>query len=355
MGHGSRLAELRLRDYHPRSCLRLPEQQPTCFPLPAVDVHNHLGRFHAGEWSVAEVDELLAVMDDCRVATVVNLDGCWGAELALNLARYDHAHPGRFATFARLDWSDCQTPGWGQRMAVSVHESARRGAAGVKIWKDLGLRVRDENDRLVLLDDPRLNLVWEALAESGLPVLIHTADPVAFFRPLDAHNERLEELVQHPDWHVHGEPYPSFERLIDAFEATVAMHPEVTFIGAHVGCYAEDLAWVSRALQSYPNLNVEIGGRIAELGRQPRAARRLLMQHPTRVLLGTDVFPPRREAYATYVRFLCTQDEYFPYSQSVPPETGRWAISALDLPADVLAAVLADNARRLIPTLAAVP
>ena len=128
-------------------------------------------------------------------------------------------------------------------------------------------------------------------------MLIHTADPVAFFDPVDARNERLEELAVHPDWSFHGDEFPSFERLLDAFEAVVAAHPQTTFIGAHVACCAEDLAWVGRMLDTYPNLHLDFSQRIAELGRQPRAARRLFVAHADRVLFGTDELPPRREAY----------------------------------------------------------
>ena len=148
---------------------------------------------------------------------------------------------------------------------------------------------------LILPDDDRLGPLWEAAGGLGLPVLIHTADPVAFFDPLDHRNERLEELLEHPDWSFHGPEYPTFGRLMEALERIVANHPGTTFIGAHVGCYAESLRWVRRMLDAYPNFHVDISARIAELGRQPRAARDLMLAHADRVLFGTDVFPPDPE------------------------------------------------------------
>ena len=136
-----------------------------------------------------------------------------------------------------------------------------------------------------------------------------------------------------------------------AFEALVARHPRTTFIGAHVACAAEDLAWVGRMLDTYPNLHADIAARIAELGRQPRAARELIERHPDRIVFGTDLFPPDREIYGVHFRFLETADEHFAYDTEGPPSQGRWAISGLDLPSEILAAVYAGNARRLIPGL----
>ena len=342
-------SDLLLRDFRPEPMVRLAEHHPERFPVPAFDAHNHLGRWHKGTWATPDVPAILALMDECRVQGIVNLDGGWTDELEANLDRYDRAYPGRFATFCRLDWSQAREAGWGERLAISLRDSAARGAAGLKLWKDVGLRLKDEHDKLFFLDDPRLAPVWEAVAEAGIPVLAHVADPAAFFRPLDATNERIEELIAHPDWHFHGPGFPSLTRLLDSLEHCVAANPGVTFIGAHVGCYAEDLSWVDRMLTSYPNFNIDISARIAELGRQPRATRRLFLKHPDRVLFGTDILSPRIRDYRRYLRFLSTDDEYFPYSDSNPPGTGRWRISGIHLPDDVLAQVVAGNARRLIP------
>jgi predicted TIM-barrel fold metal-dependent hydrolase len=347
------LRDLPLRRYRPRSRLRVPEHRVPRAAVPAVDAHNHLGRWLGtdGAWTLPVVGELLSVMDGCNVAAIVNLDGMWGDELEANLDRYDRAHPGRFVTFAHLDWRETVEPGFGERMAASLRESVSRGARGLKVWKHLGLRFRDDRDELIAPDDERLDPVWAAAADLGIPVTIHLADPIAFFDPIDERNERLEELLANPDWWF-GEPgLPSFDHLMTSFESVVARHPETTFIGAHVACAAEDLAWVDRMLGTYPNLNADIAARIAELGRQPRATRTLIERHPDRLVFGTDLFPPDREIYGVHFRFLETADEHFAYDTDGNPSQGRWAISGLDLPSEILAAVYAGNARRLIPGL----
>jgi predicted TIM-barrel fold metal-dependent hydrolase len=346
------LGELRLRDHRPHARLRVPEHLVPRAAVPVIDAHAHLGRWLTGGWAAPDVGALLGVMDACNVSAIVNLDGRWEAELQANLDRYDRAHPGRFATCAHLDWSLLAELGSTERLVASLRASAAAGAQGLKVWKDLGLHVRDERGELVMPDDPRLSGVWEVAGQLGLPVLIHTADPVAFFDPLDERNERLEELLEHPDWWFGDrERFPTFERLRDAFEGLVAAHPGTTFVGVHVAGNAEDLGWVARMLDAHPNLSVDVAARIAELGRQPRATRALIERHPDRVLFGTDEVPPTDEAYATHFRFLQTQDEHFPYSAEDVPPQGRWAISGLGLDGEVLEAVCSGSARRVFPTL----
>ena len=189
-----------------------------------------------------------------------------------------------------------------------------------------------------------------------MPVLIHIADPVAFFTPLDRFNERWEELHENPDWHFYptrpkgdlSHPdFPSFDEIMEQFESLLRRHPGTDFIGAHVGCYAENLGWVGRVMDACPNFYADISARIAELGRQPYTARDFFIAHQDRILFGTDS-QPDPQTYAIYYRFLETRDEYFNYGREQPPGVGRWQIYGLDLPDDVLRKVYAENARRVI-------
>jgi predicted TIM-barrel fold metal-dependent hydrolase len=352
MSDGDRLL---LREHRPVPRLTVAAHHVPRAAHAAIDAHNHLGRWLSGDggWVVPDVAALLALLDEVNVCGMVNLDGRWGDELEANLERYDRAHPGRFATFCHVDFRECLQPGFEGRLVASLRRSAAAGARGLKVWKDLGLGFEDDRGRLLLPDDPRLGELWATAGELGLPVLIHTADPVAFFDPVDGRNERYEELLEHPDWSFCDPRFPRFERLMEALEAVVSAHPGTVFIGAHVGCNAEDLGWVSAMLDRHPNFNVDIGARLGELGRQPRAARRMLLRHPRRVLFGTDAFPPDAAMYATHFRFLETDDEHFPYCEWDPvgPQ-GRWAISGLDLPAELLPAVYHDTAADLIGGLA---
>ena len=352
---------LRLRDWRPEPKVVLPSHPVDRARFPAVDAHNHLGRRlsarigdDADAWIVTDVVALLELMDACNVGAIVNLDGRWGDPLEANLNRYDRTYPGRFATFCQVDWASAVATGdVGAAAADALRSSVRGGACGIKIWKDLGLHVRDEGGELILPDDPRLRPLWEAAAGAGVPVFIHTADPVAFFDPVDERNERYEQLHAFPEWSFADPSFPRFERLIDTLEELVAANPQTTFVGVHVGGYAENLGRVGEMLDAHPNYHVDIAGRVAELGRQPRATRELILAHADRVLFGIDEFPPNRADYAIYFRFLETADEHFPHSSEAVPLMGRWAISGIDLPEDVLRKVYAENALRLVPGLAA--
>ncbi len=353
------LGDLRLVDYRPRSQLRARNAGGPGRPsYPAIDAHNHLGPspFSDG-WDRRTPAELADVLDASNIAAIVDLDGGWGDELRRELAHWAPLGD-RVAVFAGLDYAMwAERADFGEVEAARLRDAAGAGARGLKVWKLLGLRARDTAGRLMPVDDPRLDPVWAAAGELRLPVTIHIADPIAFFRPLDATNERYEELLEHPDWHFwptrpSGRPdldgFPPFDELIDGLEAIVARHPGTTFIGAHVGCAPEDLARVDRMLAAYPNWHVDIAARIAELGRQPYSARELILKWPERVLFGTDA-PPDAAAWAVYARFLETRDESFAYDpDGGPGSQGRWQIHGLGLPDAVLRAVYAENAARLI-------
>jgi predicted TIM-barrel fold metal-dependent hydrolase len=243
---------------------------------------------------------------------------------------------------------DCQRPDFGHRMAAELAAAKQAGASGLKIFKNLGLEYRNPDGSLIRVDDPRWDPIWTACGELGFPVLIHTADPKAFFLPTDPTNERWEELKRHPDWSFHGPSFPSYDELLRQFIKIVERHPKTIFIGAHVASSAEDLGQVGRWLDAYPNLYVDIAARIAELGRQPFTAREFFERYQDRILFATDG-PRVAERLHYHWRFLETHDEYFPYAENEFPPQGFWRIYGLELPDDILRKVYFANAERIIP------
>lgn len=319
-----------------------------------IDAHNHLGRWLAedGNWLVRDAAGLVSMMDAVGIDTIVNLDGRWGAELVANIERYDTAHPGRFITFCHVDWSilgeDDHDSAQVDRMVSGLATSLAAGARGVKVWKDLGLSVRDSSGARVKPDDHRVVAVLRAAGELGLPVLIHTADPVAFFDPLTPQNERWDELQTHPEWWFGAAGVPTFPELMGGLDRLLSQCPGTTFIGAHVGCWAENLEGVARMLAVHPQWNVDVAGRIGEIGRRPRDFVTLVEQFPDRVLFGTDCFPPTADDYARHRRFLETTDRDFAYSGAPSPPQGNWTIDGAGIAPRHLAGIYDGNARRIL-------
>ena len=340
---------MELRDFQPQPKLVTKETAVTKPRFRVIDAHNHLGEPFGGGWDKRPLTQLLDRLDEAHIDVYVDLDGGWGEDiLQHHLDYFKQPAPERFILFGGVDWAQWPEKGihFGEWAAARLREQAKWGAQGLKIWKPLGLHVRDDQDQLVAVDDERLMPVWETAASLNWPILMHVADPVAFFDPLTPQNERWEELHNHPDWQFPSPPYPPFLTIMNQLANLVQRHPNATFIGAHVGCYAENLAWVGQMLDDCPNYFVDISARLGELGRQPYAARRFFIQYADRILFGTDA-GPSLDYYHLYYRFLETDDEYFNYSPADPPPQGRWHIYGLHLPDDVLAKVYAANAKHI--------
>lgn len=339
-----------LENFRPQSKLSTKTTLVNKPKFPVIDAHNHLAEPFGGGWDRKPVSQLLDLLDEAGVTHYVDLDGGWGEELLYRHLDYFKAKaPERFQIFGGVDWSRWaevgrEFPRWAAARLKAQKES---GAQGLKIWKPFGLLVRDEKGRLVKVDDVRLSPIWEMAGDLKLPVMIHVADPVAFFDPVDETNERWEEIGAHPDWVFTGPSFPSFMEIMAGFFNLVKRHTDTTFIGAHVGCYAENLAWVGRMLNECPNYFVDFSARLGELGRQPYTARKFFLQYQDRILFGSDMGPDPN-AYRLYYRFLETDDEYFNYGISEIPGQGRWRVYGLYLPDDVLRKVYFENAQRLL-------
>jgi predicted TIM-barrel fold metal-dependent hydrolase len=361
-------AVLNLEDFQPRSMLTVASTRVPRARLPVIDCHTHFGYSAISRAGVAHGEDvtflaaapdLVAVMDRVNLRMMVNLTGGVGRGLQQSIARYQTPHPDRFVTFVEPRWSRITDPTYARDQADDIERAHRLGARGLKVLKTLGLYLRERvtSGPLVAIDDRRFDAMWEACGALQMPVAIHVADPEAFFLPIDRFNERFEELNTHPDWSFHGRDFPSLRALLEARNRVLERHPRTTFITLHFGNNAENLGYVSECLDRYPNMYVETGARIAELGRQPRTAKRFFERYQDRILFGTDAVPHGVETpqqifgealYEIYFRFLETEDEYFDYAPAPTPPQGRWRIYGIGLPDPILRKVYHDNAARLL-------
>lgn len=343
--------------YDPPSTLIVPAHPVARARYPFVDVHSH-----QPEMPEQDLKPLLAAMDAMGMAVMVNLSGRGFREIQRADGSRDYdvqpgehlrravanagTAPGRFAVFTNVSFENVGAEGWAARAVVELEQDVAAGAQGLKIYKNLGLTIRDTAGQRVAVDDPRLDPVWRRCGELGIPVLIHTADPAPFWQPKDATNERLLELIERPERWWGGRGAPPFEQLVREQTNVFRRHPGTRFIAAHLAWMGNDLTRLGALLDELPNVSTEIGAVLAELGRQPRAAREFFVRHQDRILFGKDSWNPSE--YPTYFRVLETGDEYFDYYRR---RHAFWKLYGLDLPDGVLRKVYYANALRLLPKL----
>jgi uncharacterized protein len=330
--------------YDPPSTLVVPEHKLIRAKFPFIDIHNH----QADMTTPQGLDKLILEMEKLNMAVMVNLSGRGfrrsADHLEKSIENIQKYQPKRFVLFTNTDFAAMDDPEWQGRALKQLEDDVKRGAQGLKIYKSLGMSVKDKNGNRIQIDDPRIDPIWAKCGELGIPVLIHSADPKSFWSPMDSTNERWLELKTHAGrMRSDTDPAP-WEQIIREQHNVFKRHPKTKFINAHMGWYPNDLKKLSTLLDAMPNMYVEIGAVIAELGRQPRTAREFMIKYQDRVLFGKDSWQP--DEYATYFRVLETADEYFPYHKRYH---AFWKMYGLELPDEVLKKIYYKNALKLLP------
>jgi predicted TIM-barrel fold metal-dependent hydrolase len=332
-------------EYDPKSTLVVPAHPRPRAKFAFIDIHNHQRNI-----TPASADQLVAEMDKLNMAVMVNLSGGSGDALKNNIAA-TAKHANRFATFANVDFRKIDEPNFGPDAAKQLEQDVRNGASGLKIFKNLGMTVVDASGKRVHTDDPRLDPIWDKAGELGIPVLIHTGEPMAFWLPVDKYNERWLELQQFPNRRrSDATRFAPFEQTMAEMWNVFRKHPKTTFIAAHLAWLGNDLGRLGKLLDEMPNVYTEMGAVLYDLGRQPRTARAFLIKYQDRVLMGKDIW--NADEYATYFRVLETEDEYFDYYRK---RHAFWKMYGLGLPDDVLKKIYYKNALKIIPGIDAGP
>lgn len=335
-------------EYDPVSTLKTPEHKVTRSKFPFIDVHNHQYQMPS-----QDLKPLVAEMDKLNMGILVNLSGRgWAGSNEESTEFFDKAlanarqtNASRLVLFTNVNFSGLDQPGWAERTVKMLEEDVKKGARGLKVYKNLGFSVKDANGNLVAVDDARLDPVWAKCGELGIPVIIHTADPKSFWDPLDRYNERWLELKLNPGRKRGDKDFP-WEALQQQQQNVFRKHKKTKFIAAHMMWYPNNLPKLDTLLTEMPNVSVEIGAVIAELGRQPRASKKFFEKYQDRILFGKDSWVPAE--YATYFRVLETEDEYFPYHKKYH---AFWRMYGMGLSDEVLKKVYYKNALKLIPGL----
>ncbi|MDH5412968.1 MAG: amidohydrolase [Flavobacteriaceae bacterium] len=341
INYNTRAQELSFEEYNPKSTLVVPGSIVKKAKFPFIDVHGHQYNMPA-----QDLNPVVQAMDTLNMAIMVNLSGRSGDQLQQSVKNISDHFPNRFVVFANVNFEGVGTTDWVEKAVSQLGQDVKNGARGLKIYKSLGMRNKDSEGNRIAIDDERLDPIWALCGELGIPVLIHAADPKPFWDEFNGDNERWLELKTHPRRKRGATDPVPWEQIIKEQHNMFKKHPKTQFINAHMGWYSNDLGKLGTLMDEMPNMHVEIGAIIAELGRQPRFAKAFFIKYQDRILFGKDSWKP--EEFPTYFRVLETADEYFPYHKKYH---AYWAMYGLDLPDEVLKKVYYKNALKLIPGL----
>ena len=295
-------------DYRPRSTLVVAEHKVPKAKFPTIDVHGHPGNVSSPE----AINRLISIMDSLNIRVMLVAENVSGSRLTSSLAAINASpHRDRFRVLAGIDFSNVG-PGWGERAAKQLEADLKAGAIGVgEVPKSFGLRTRKADGSRLRVDDPELDPLWQAFARLDVPAFIHTAEPQEFFQQLDYKNERWLELALFPDRRNYQQGQPTFEQLMTERNNMFRKHPKTRFVAAHFAWHANDLGRLAKLLDEFPNVTIEAGAILYDLGRQPRAAKAFFEKYGDRIMFGKDAFIP--DEYPYYWRVFETADEYFEY------------------------------------------
>jgi uncharacterized protein len=348
--------QMDMENYNPKSTLVVKEHLIKKAKYPFVDVHNH-------QWDMPTQDlkALLSDMNSLNMVVMVNLSGRsfdifhddYGGQnmqnagvdkLNRSLENVKNNATGRILIFTNIDFSGIDNPAWTKTAVAQLEQDVKNGAAGLKVYKDLGLEVKDKNGKRIAVDDPRLDPIWEKCGELKIPVLIHSGEPSPFFDKMDNTNERWLELKLHPDRARPASRYPSWNQVMSEQHHIFSKHRNTIFIAAHFGWLANNLDALGAMLDTLPNVYTEFAAVLEEIGREPRTAKKFFLKYQDRILFGKDTWSVPE--YGFYFRMLETEDEYFPPLRKYH---AFWSMYGLGLPDDVLKKIYYKNSFKLFP------
>ncbi|HEY6508272.1 MAG TPA: amidohydrolase family protein [Vicinamibacterales bacterium] len=333
-----------ITEYKPKSTLIVPQHPVPRAKYPVIDIHSH----QPAPISAAQFDALAASMEPLNLKLLVNSSGISGDRLVQAMtALRGSKHKDKMVQFTTIDFRNPIGPGFGAAAAKQLEADVKAGAVGIgELNKNFGLVAKKTDGSRLKLDDPELDPIWQTAARLNIPVFIHTADPQEFFGEMNLQNERWLELALYPDRRWPAPPNPSFNDLMGERDRLFKRHPKTTFIAAHLGWHANDLARLGKMFDEMPNVHAEIGAVLYDLGRQPRFAREFFVKYQDRLLFGKDSYQPDEFPY--YWRVLETNDEYFDYYRDYH---AFWKLYGMGLPDQVLRKLYYQNALKLVPGL----
>jgi len=330
------------------------------FAMPKIDAHAHfMGALEE------ELPPLFACLDSYNFKwfTITTRGEVPPAELnakADEAARLHAAYPERVSWATTFHLSNWGQPDWQEKAIASIQDGKAKGAVAVKVWKDIGMVLRDPDSSFVMIDDPRFDPILNYAEQQNLTLVAHIGEPRNCWLPLDSmtvNNDR-KYFADNPQYHAYLHPeIPHYWKQVASRDSVLAHHPNMRLVGCHLGSLEFDVDELARRFDIYPNFAVDLAARVCHLQVQDREkVRAFLIKYQDRVLYGTDLGAGREYMQtsidSTVTRIKETYDKDFRYF-ATDEEMEVWEVNGkfrgLALPADVLRKIFHDNALKWYP------
>lgn len=329
------------------------EAAPSYEQMLKIDVHSHV---------FDDFPQLDALMRRINVRTINVCNNGTDEHLermhAIAFEKY-RKDPLLYPFTSTFDLRRRDEPTYARDVIAFLDRTFAQGAVAVKIWKEVGIDIKDRAGKFILPDDPRFDPLYAHLAERGKPLHAHLAEPIDAWRPLDPTSNHYSYYSQNPEWHLYGKPqYPSHEAIIAARDNIMKKHPTLVLVGAHLGSLEHDLDGIAQRLATYPNFYIEVAARTRNLTRHPsEKVRALFLKYPDRIMYGVDAnwkpflrpertSPARRDGHVKMLETRYRADFDYYAGQGEIDYLGR-KTQALNLPRSVLEKFYHENAERV--------
>jgi len=298
--------------------------------------------------------------EDNFALLTINVDHSNQAELdaQLVIARATaKKHPGRVFYepsfyFDTTGWGSDQ---WSSRVIAYLDKSISEGAVGVKVWKNIGMTVRDRSGKFIMIDDPALKPVFDFIISKNLSVTGHIGEPRNCWLPLEKMTIKGDKnyFKENPQYHMFLHPdYPSYEDQINSRDHLLELHPDMKFIGCHLGSLEYDVNELAKRLDKYPNMAVDMAARISHLQLQTvsdrEKVRNFCIKYQDRLMYGTDLDDGRggnREELGKALHGTWFADwKYFVTDEEFTSGQFDGRYKGLKLPAEVVDKIYSKNA-----------
>lgn len=321
-----------------------------------IDAHIHVTA------DAPEATDFMAAADLKFLNISVAFDNDWRRDYHEPFSGLALRDPGRFAWSTSFDLPGFPDLDYAERTIAGLERDFGNGAVACKVWKNIGMELKDDTGRYVQIDHPVFTPILDYLEREERTLIAHLGEPLACWQPLDPKNPHYDYYSQNPEWHMHGRSgFPSHTEIIAARDRVLERHPRLQFVGAHLGSLEYDVAEVADRFERFPSFSVDVSARLGDLMNQdPAKVRAFFLKYPDRIVFGTDIVmlepfsqlsPEIRadrveelsKTYEAWFRFFETNEVATLWGQAAP---------GIRLPTKVLDLFYRDNAIRLYPGIA---